>query len=219
MLFRSHELKTPITSVLGFSEMLERGIPDEVQCKEIYRRIYIETKRMNRLINDILTISKLESGSVDDEPLSETNVAEVAKEVVAALKPQTIEAMVTINLNCENSTIKSKRSRIHELISNLVENAIKYNVPNGTVDIYVESDKTRTIIVVSDTGIGIPATAQNRIFERFYRVDSGRGKSVGGTGLGLSIVKHIVLNMGGEIDIESVVDKGTKIIVKLPVLV
>ena len=214
----SHELKTPITSVLGFSEMLEKGIPDEVQREDIYRRIHIETKRMNHLINDILAISKLESGTADDEPPYEADVAEVAREVVEALSPQTLDANVTINLDCEKCSITANRRRIYELINNLVENAIKYNVPNGTVDICTRSAGDKIAIIVSDTGIGIPAHAQSRIFERFYRVDSGRSKSVGGTGLGLSIVKHIVLNMGGEIAIESVVDKGTKITVELPVL-
>jgi len=212
----SHELKTPITSVLGFSEMLESGIPDKTQREEMYKRIYIEANRMNHLINDILTISKLESDSVDDELLDETNIAEVANEVAAALAPQTAEAVVTVSLNCEDCIITANRRRIYELLNNLVENAIKYNVPNGNVDVSVKPEGTKALIKISDTGIGIPIHAQSRIFERFYRVDSGRSKSVGGTGLGLSIVKHIVLSMGGEVSIESVVDKGTTVTVVLP---
>ena len=208
----SHELKTPITSVLGFSEMLIYGTDDE---KQIYSRIHTEAKRLNSLINDILTISRLESGN-SDEAKEEVLIAEVVKEVKVTLSPLAAKENIEIEADCDDSVIFANKRRIRELINNLIENAIKYNKENGRVKISVKEGALSKIITVEDTGIGIPIHAQGRVFERFYRVDSGRSKIAGGTGLGLSIVKHIVLSLSGEITLESRVSEGTKIIIKIP---
>ncbi|MDD2431799.1 MAG: ATP-binding protein [Firmicutes bacterium] len=211
----SHELQTPITSILGFTEMLDNDMLTEEKRKETYKRIQNETRRIANLINDILTISRLESNEVpkEDETVS---FNEVVSEVISALTPQAITNNITVNVNCGTIRYKASRRQIYELIKNLVENALKYNRAGGVVDISVFSTANNVVIEVADTGIGIPMKAQSRIFERFYRVDSGRTKTIGGTGLGLAIVKHITLNLRGEILLESKENVGTKITVKLP---
>ena len=209
----SHELKTPITSVLGFSEMLIYGTADDE--KQVYSRIHTEAKRMNNLINDILTISRLESGSSEDVK-EEILISDVVNEVKETLSPLAAKENIEIKTECDDSVIFANKRRVHELINNLTENAIKYNKENGKVKIFVKESPLSKIISVEDTGIGIPIHAQARVFERFYRVDSGRSKITGGTGLGLSIVKHIVLSLGGEIILESRISEGTKITIKIP---
>ncbi|MDR1914721.1 MAG: hypothetical protein LBQ68_09620 [Clostridiales bacterium] len=212
----SHELKTPITSILGFSQVLENSLMDKEKTSEIYARISSEAQRMGSLISDILTISRLETGnaSADTEIV---NLREIAKEVFESLSPQAIEANISVTLDCDDVYISADRRQSYDMIRNLVENAIKYNVPDGTVNISVKSEPRGAVITVADTGIGIAPFAQSRIFERFYRVNaSGRGKSVAGTGLGLAIVKHIVMSIGGEIQLESKAGKGTAITVLAP---
>lgn len=211
----SHELKTPVTSILGFAEMLDSGLLSEEDRKNTYTRIKTETRRIAELISDILTISELEGGRMPED--EETVVlSEVARDVAEMLKP-TAEALgVTVSVKGGEVRYRVSRRKIHDLIRNLAENAVKYNKKGGTVEISTYSTANDVVIEVSDTGIGIPEKAQSRIFERFYRVDQGRSRSVGGTGLGLAIVKHITLSLGGEILLESRENVGTKITVKLP---
>ena len=211
----SHELKTPITSVMGFAEILNNGLVNANEQQQIYKRIHTESTRMNNLIDDILSISRLES-KADVTPNENVDVKAVVAEVANSLLPKANALGVSINIDCEATYINSSNRQIYELINNLAENAIKYNKQGGFVNINTKNDKDKVIITVADNGIGIPQDVQSRIFERFYRVDSGRSKSIGGTGLGLSIVKHIVINLGGEIKLHSVVAKGTTITVLLP---
>jgi len=211
----SHELKTPITSIMGFSEILSNNLVKQNEQKQIHERIYTESKRIGNLIDDILTISRLESGVTTNVDES-IDVKKVVTEVVNSLTPRAKALGATINTECDTSYISANYRQIYELVSNLAENAIKYNKPNGQVNISVKNTADRAVITVSDTGIGIPPAAQGRIFERFYRVDTGRSKSVGGTGLGLAIVKHIVVSLGGEINLKSQVAEGTNITVSLP---
>ncbi|GHV06971.1 sensor histidine kinase [Clostridia bacterium] len=209
----SHELKTPITSILGFSQMLENGLANAQKSAEICARISAESQRMSNLIADILTISRLESGTASAETES-VDLSEIAHNVADELAFQAREAKVSVTLECVETRVNANRQQMHDLINNLVGNSIKYNVPKGTVKISVLSHNRRAVIQVSDTGIGIASAAQGRIFERFYR--AGGGKAVAGTGLGLAIVKHIVSGLGGEIELESTVGKGTRITVVLP---
>lgn len=210
----SHELKTPITTVMGLSELLAQGMLKEENKEKIYIRIHTEAKRMSNLINDILSISRLESG-VATEPIEYINMKEVAQEVLQSLQPLADAGQITLTLDCATCSIYASRRQIREILNNLVENAIKYNKPGGRVELKIQEEQSQIRILVSDTGIGIPQEAQPRIFERFYRVDSGRSKEVGGTGLGLSIVKHIVRSLDGEIDLKSNPQAGTQIAVCL----
>ncbi|GHU54660.1 sensor histidine kinase [Clostridia bacterium] len=211
----SHELKTPITSIMGFSQMLENGLINVQMCKEICARISTESQRMNSLIMDILTISRLESGTAVTET-ENVDLGEVARHVSEALAFQASEANVKVTLDCSVVYLNANRQQMYDLLNNLVDNAIKYNVPNGSVTVSVQSQNRGAIITVTDTGIGIASAVQSRIFERFYRANTSGGKTVAGTGLGLAIVKHIVSGLSGEIELESAVGKGTKVTVILP---
>ncbi|GHS87079.1 sensor histidine kinase [Synergistales bacterium] len=211
----SHELKTPITSIMGFSQMLENGLVDRQKSAEICARISAESQRMSNLIADILTISRLESETAAAETES-VDLGEVASGVSDALAFQAREANVAVQLERAEVRVNANRQQMHDLLNNLVDNAIKYNVPNGSVTVSVQSQKRGAVIMVADTGIGIAPAAQGRIFERFYRIGAGSGKVVAGTGLGLAIVKHIVSGLSGEIELESAAGKGTRVTVVLP---
>ena len=212
----SHELKTPITSVLGFTEMLSRGmVKSEAESTKIIARIETETRRLLELTNDILTISNLESGQYQTQ-YTVFDFAEVVKEAVDAISPVKNNTAIAINLDLASVNYRADRRQIYELCVNLIDNAVKYNQPNGRVDITLINEDGDVLLSVADTGIGIPPEYQTRVFERFFRVDYGRDKRVGGTGLGLSIVKHIVSAYGGKITLSSKKDEGTTITVSLP---
>jgi len=213
----SHELKTPITSIIGFAEMLNKDmVKGEQEKAEIMSRIETEAKRMSDLIGDILTISKLESSGENTEH-TDVDFGEVIKEAVSAVSPVKDDTEIEISMDLDRVLYRADKRQIYELCVNLIENAVKYNKPNGTVDISLKDDNKNIILSVKDTGIGIPTEYQSRVFERFYRVDYGRNKKVGGTGLGLSIVKHIVSIYGGTISLQSRKNNGTTIMVSLPV--
>lgn len=211
----SHELKTPITTISAMSEMLENGLLEDEGKKQIYTRIHTEAKRMNSLITDILTISKLESG-MTTESVDFVNLCETTEDVLQSLAPLAEAEQISLSLDCDDCHIYANRKRIRELLINLTENAVKYNRKGGQVDVSIKKKASQIEIDVSDTGIGIPYEAQSRIFERFYRVDSGRSRDIGGTGLGLAIVKHIARSLGGKIDLKSKPGEGTRITVTLP---
>jgi len=211
----SHELKTPITSILGFSEMLNKNIVgDEAEKNAVMVRIETEARRLSELIGDILTISKLESNDSDTD-YTDFIFGEVIGEAVNAVSPVKDDTAIEINMDLENVIYRADKRQIYELCVNLIENAVKYNKPNGKVDILLKAEGENIVLTVKDTGIGIPPEYQARVFERFFRVDYGRDKKVGGTGLGLSIVKHIVNIYGGKISLQSKKDVGTTIIISL----
>ncbi len=213
----SHELKTPLTSIRGYVELLENDMATgENMKKDFLARIKKETKNMTNLINDILMISRLETKEAE-VVISDVRICPIVTEVYKALEPLAKENQVTVRTNCKPITMKANTQQIRELISNLMTNAIKYNKPGGTVEVTVTSIAKEIMITVADTGVGIPEDSKQRIFERFYRVDKGRSKKVGGTGLGLSIVKHIVNFYEGSIEVESKLDVGTKFTVRLPI--
>ncbi len=212
----SHELKTPLTSVRGYLELLENNmVANENMKKDFLARIKKETINMTSLINDILMISRLETKEAE-VTLSEVRLAPLVKEVCTSLEPLAKEYQVSINTNCRPLMMYANTQQLRELLSNLIINAIKYNKPEGKVWVTVTSEQSDIIITVEDTGVGIPEDAKVRIFERFYRVDKGRSKKVGGTGLGLSIVKHIINYYNGSIEVQSKIGEGTRFTVRLP---
>jgi two-component system phosphate regulon sensor histidine kinase PhoR len=213
----SHELKTPITSIMGFSEMLASGaLKAEDQRSDVLKRIEKEAKRMSALIDDILQISNLESRSGVIEE-SKFDLSVVVREACASVSPMAGGERIAVELDLESVEVYANPRQLRDLCLNLIENAVKYNVAGGKVNVSLKSDGVVAALAVADTGIGIPAEHQSRVFERFYRVDAGGRKRVGGTGLGLSIVKHIVNLYGGEISIKSEEGVGTRIEARLPV--
>ncbi|MDR1272139.1 MAG: hypothetical protein LBK04_04010 [Clostridiales Family XIII bacterium] len=211
----SHELKTPITSILGFSEMLGSGmITDEDEKKNIALRIEKESRRMSELIDDILMISNLES-RIEPEERVPLDFSAVAREAADSILPIKDGELIEISLDLEPVYVSANRRQLRELCSNLVDNAVKYNKPGGSVDITLKKIGDKAVFTVSDTGFGIPRRYQARVFERFFRVDSNRDNKAGGTGLGLSIVKHLVNLYGGEISLKSKEGKGTSVEVRL----
>lgn len=205
----SHELRTPITSIMGFSEMLEGGmITDPDQAKDFIRIIHREATRMSQIINDLLFISKLEN---EGEPTvsSPVNVREIAEEIRDSLLPSMQEKNIKMSISGGDFNISLPYTHLHNLLSNLMQNAVKYNVENGSVWVRIETDDRHLYLSVKDTGIGIPPDMRSRVFERFFRVDKGRSRNVGGTGLGLSIVKHLVNLYNGSIQLDSELGKGS----------
>ena len=212
----SHELKTPITSVKGYIELLESGMfTDENMKQDFLSRIKKETENMTNLINDILMISRLETKEVE-VTLTEVRLCPLLTEVFSSFEPLAAEFKVHLEMNCRPLIMYANTQQLTQLFSNLISNAIKYNRPGGKVLVTVTSELEDIIIIVEDNGVGIAQEAIPRVFERFFRVDKGRSKKMGGTGLGLSIVKHVVNYYNGTIKLESKLQVGTKFIVRLP---
>ena len=212
----SHELKTPITSVKGYVELLESGMfTDESMKLDFLSRIKKEIENMTNLINDILMISRLETKEVE-VTLTEVRLCPLLTEVFSSLQPLAAEFKVKMEMNCRPLIMYANIQQLTQLFNNLISNAIKYNKPGGKVLVTVTSELEDIIIIVEDTGVGISKEAIPRVFERFFRVDKGRSKKMGGTGLGLSIVKHVVNYYNGSIELESKLQEGTKFIVRLP---
>ena len=210
----SHELKTPITAISGYAELIENRMVDEKQQIKFAGDIRKNADRLVSLINDIIRLSELDygGGTLD---FTSVDLYEVAEERVELLRTNAGSKNVSLILEGSSCMVTSNRSLLIELIDNLVQNAIRYNTPNGYVNILVEQRDGNAVLQVSDTGIGIPKADQSRVFERFYRVDKSRSRETGGTGLGLAIVKHIVELHNGNIRLESEVGKGTKIRIEL----
>ncbi len=210
----SHELKTPLTSIKGFSETL-KFVKDEETRNKFLDIINEESERLTRLINDILTLSSIEqTKTVKHE---EIDVGRETEKIYNLLAPKAESKNIRLNLKqTEQFIIKGDIDNYKQLVLNLVDNAIKYTRENGEVNIQLDRYKDELRLIIQDTGIGIPEKHLNRVFERFYRVDKARDRAMGGTGLGLAIVKHIVLSMGGTIDLESEVGKGSTFTILLP---
>lgn len=212
----SHELKTPITSIRGYTELLLNNFAvDEEMKSEFMSRILKETEHMNNLINDILMISRLETKDTE-ELKSEIRLAILLDDVLATFRPSMELNELSVHVDCIPCTILANSNQIKELFSNLISNAIKYNKKGGSIDIKVSAEHKNLHIAICDTGIGIPVDEKNRVFERFYRVDRARSKKISGTGLGLSIVKHIVGYYQGTISLESKVNEGSTFTIRIP---
>jgi two-component system phosphate regulon sensor histidine kinase PhoR len=213
----SHELKTPLTTIKGFAELMSEGmVRDEKAINKYAKLILFEVERLINLINDILRISELEETAIPVS-LEEVDLKEVAEDVAALMSEEANKRGIRMSLKGENVKISAVRDGIKQLVLNLVDNAIKYNRENGSVEITTGIKGGKACIAVEDTGIGIPKEHQQRIFERFYRVDKARSKKTGGTGLGLSIVKHITELYKGAIKLESEIDEGTKFTILFPI--
>lgn len=216
----SHELKTPLTSISGVAEIIMNGIVKPEDIPEFSKNIYEEAGRLIDLVNDIIFLSKLDEETVVYET-EEIHLRELAKQVKERLKIPCKNKEVAIHIVGEDVVMEGIPSMIEEVLYNLCDNGIKYNKQGGKVAVtlhsVMEDGISKAVITVEDTGIGIPTEEQERIFERFYRVDKSHSKAIGGTGLGLSIVKHVVLLHHGNIGIKSEAGNGTTITVVLPV--
>lgn len=200
----SHELKTPLTSISGFAEILMNGNSDKKMRTDFASRIYDESQRMIVLVNDIIKLGKLDEKNINLEK-EEISLRQVVQSVFETLKPLAEKKKVSLNLFGDSGKIVGVYQVLYEMVYNLVDNAIKYNIDEGLVDVSISSNsKENTItLCVKDTGIGIPPAEQERIFERFYRIDKSRSRQLGGTGLGLSIVKHAALFHNAKVYVKS----------------
>ena len=206
----SHELKTPLTSISGYSELIETGMATEADVHHFATEIHKNSNRLLTLINDIIRLSELDVS--EDAPLMEKiDLAVIARTATDMLAINAEKNSVTLSYDGSHGYIYANKMMMEELVYNLTDNAIRYNNKNGSVDVSVKAEDGKVILRVKDTGIGIPKEHQERIFERFYRVDKSRSKSTGGTGLGLAIVKHIVARNNAQLDMDSEPGKGTDI--------
>ena len=212
----SHELKTPLTSIKGFTDMLSSGmVASPEDQKRFITMIGVEVDRLIDLINDILKLSELESVAID-QCEERSDALTVANDAAALLAPSAKAADITLTVSGTSAQVAVPQSRLKELLLNLMSNGIKYTEKGGKVDTTILQQDRQVVISVRDNGIGIPPEAQSRVFERFYRVDKGRARKHGGTGLGLAIVKHITQLYGGTVSLESEVGKGSTFTVTLP---
>ena len=209
----THELKTPLQSISGYAELMSQGIVKSEDVAPFSGKIYTEAQRMIRLVEDIIRLSQLDEGSADMQPET-IDLYSKAYEVVATLTAVAEQADVKLTLEGSTTQFRCIPNLISGILTNLCDNAIKYNRPGGSVTVRIGQEKGCAFLSVADTGIGIPVEHQSRIFERFYRVDKSHSKEVGGTGLGLSIVKHAVQILGGRIDLKSAPGKGTTITIR-----
>lgn len=204
----SHELKTPLTSISGFAELMKAGDVLENDVTDFSKSIYDEAQRLITLVNDIIKISELDGQSIPYEK-EMVDLYELSNEVIGRLEKEADKKNITFHLIGGRAEIIGVHKILEEMLYNLCDNAIKYNKENGTVDVLVNQTGDGVNVIVRDTGIGIPISHQDRVFERFYRVDKSHSKKVGGTGLGLAIVKHGALYHHAKLSLESTVDVGT----------
>jgi two-component system phosphate regulon sensor histidine kinase PhoR len=214
----THELKTPLTAIRGSIELLKSTDRDEKTRRYFYDVLDIEAERLHRLIDDMLALSQIENAK-EDPFVQRCNVKEELMSCIERLTPLADKNQVQLCLTADDSLFVScSPTRIQQMFGNLIENAIKYNKPEGSVLVTAQRQRQTAVIRVKDTGIGIAPEHFNRLFERFYRVDASRSREIGGTGLGLSIVKHLAALYGGEVGVESEEGKGSTFIVWLPLL-
>ena len=206
----SHELKTPLTSISGFAELMKEGLVPPEKIPEFSGDIYKESRRLIGLVDDIIQLSRLDENSTEFER-GPVDLYELSEQAMASLRPVADRQSVRLELQGEHAEIDGVAQLLKEMIYNLLDNAVKYNVPGGSVVLRVQKTGARTVLSVSDTGIGIPYADQPRVFERFYRVDKSHSKEVGGTGLGLSIVRHAAQYHNARLDLKSQPGKGTTI--------
>lgn len=208
----SHELKTPLTSISGFAELMKEGLVPPEKIPEFSGDIYKESLRLIGLVNDIIQLSRLDENSTQFQR-APVDLYDLCAQSLERLSTVAARQSVTLALTGEHAEIMGVEQLLKEMIYNLLDNAIKYNVPGGSVTASVRKSAGRTILSVADTGIGIPYAHQPRVFERFYRVDKSHSKEVGGTGLGLSIVRHAAQYHGARLELKSQPGKGTTITV------
>lgn len=211
----SHELKTPLTSISGFAELMSQGLVPTDKVREFSLDIQKECTRLTNLVEDIIDLSRLEEGG-GDMTWEDIDLYTLCDDVLQSLEPVAKRQAVTLRLAGESLQVRGVYQVLREMIYNLCDNAIKYNRPGGSVTVTVARSAGRASVTVADTGIGIPYEDQSRVFERFYRVDKSHSRAIGGTGLGLSIVKHAAALHGAEIKLQSQPEDGTVITVLFP---
>lgn len=211
----SHELKTPLQSILGYAEIMKNGLVKDEDKQRFLERIHAEAGNMIELIQNIMELSRLDENKTLDE-FEDVDLLKLAQSVTLRLKHKAQTKGVTLNVNGSSACVCGVQSILSEVLYNLVDNSIKYNKDNGKVDVKVQDGSEEVTVSVSDTGIGIGAADSERVFERFYRADKSHSKEIGGTGLGLSIVKHGVLFHKGRVELESEPGVGTTITFVLP---
>ena len=206
----SHELKTPLTSISGYAELIESGMAQGEQAKTFAAEIHKSANRLLTLINDIIRLSQMDA-PMPDLKFEPVDLAQIAANTFEQLEMSARKADVTLQLDAKPAMVEADRQMMDELLYNLCDNAIRYNVHGGSVKLEVRPVREKVIVCVQDTGIGISPENQEHVFERFYRVDKSRSKATGGTGLGLAIVKHIAVKHNAQIELESELGRGTKI--------
>lgn len=211
----SHELKTPLTSISGYAEIMKNGMVRPSDIPVFSERIYKEARRLITLVEDIIKLSKLDEESVEVEK-ENVDLFDLTREIISRLSPQAAQKNIYMELTGEPVTYFGIRQILDEMIYNVCENALKYNNDYGRVSVWVGNTLEGPRVSVSDTGIGISKEHHERIFERFYRVDKSHSKERGGTGLGLSIVKHGALLHGAKVSVDSAPGRGTKIGIQFP---
>ncbi len=209
----SHELKTPLHAISGYAELMKSGMVPPEDMARFSGKIYNESQRLSRLVEDTLRLSRLDEGA-EDMRWSQIDLYEVARQAIQAQSATAELEQISLKLEGSSAKIQAIPQLVSGIVSNLVDNGVKYNRPGGSVTVRIWQEGADTILEVADTGIGIPQEHQERVFERFYRVDKSHSKEVGGTGLGLSIVKHAVLILGAKLSLNSKVGKGTTIQVR-----
>lgn len=211
----SHELKTPLQTISGYAEIIKDGLVKKEDNQRFVKKIYDESKRLIDLVDDIMKLSQLDEGSValDREKI---DLTALCKDVAERLLPKAEAERVALTVTGQPAEVYGIPQILDEIVYNLIDNAIKYNKENGTVDVSVSQAEGIVELTVADSGIGIPEESQARVFERFYRVDKSRSRDAGGTGLGLSIVKHGAALLGAEIDVDSREGMGTKVAIRFP---
>ena len=210
----SHELKTPLQAIIGSAELLENGLVKPEDTQRFIGNIRKEATRLVNLIEDVIRLSHLDEGV--EMPKEDVDILDIAEEIAESLRLAAEEKKVTIQVCGQHCTVPGVRGLVFEIVQNLCGNAVKYNVEGGRVDVTVTKRGSSVVLTVADTGIGIPRAHQSRVFERFYRVDKSHSRASGGTGLGLSIVKHAAQYHNADIQLESVLGKGTTIRVVFP---
>lgn len=212
----SHEMKTPLQVISGYAELMANGLVPPEDMRKFAGLIYEEAQAMRALINDVLVLSHLDETAPGAETRLPVAMAEAIEQAVHRLETPAREAGVTVTVQAQPVEVLGNATLLEQMIYNLVENAIRYNQEGGTVRVTLTAEDDEAVLRVADTGAGIPPEAQEKIFERFYRLDKSRSKETGGTGLGLAIVKHAALYHGGEVSLESEEGRGTTFTVRLP---
>ena len=213
----SHELKTPLTSILGYAEIMRDGVAKQEDMKRFAGKIHAEATQLMSLIEDIIRLSQLDEKTPLPE-MTTVDLKHICEDVCQRLQPQAEKAGVSINAHCAPLSVRGIPKMLEEIVQNLVDNAIKYNTSNGSVGVTLKEVDHRVELSVSDTGIGIPEEHVSRVFERFYRVDRSRNKQIGGTGLGLSIVKHSAEMMNATVQLQSKLGIGTTVTISFPAI-
>ncbi len=211
----SHELKTPLHAISGYAELLENNMVKPDDIRPFAGKIRLEAQRMSQLVSDIIDLTKLDGGA-DGMQRENVDLLQIAQNAVDSVQAVAEEQQITLTLSGENAPYYGVPQVLYSIIYNLCDNAIKYNRANGSVDVAIKNTGESVILTVRDTGIGIPQEHQDRIFERFYRVDKSHSREIGGTGLGLSIVKHGVMVHHAKIAVESVPGTGTTFTIVFP---